>query len=76
MVAADKGNELLQSVKLLDERWESAESLIRVECWKYDPCLFVKENTVDPVSLAVSLQNERDERIQGELLDYMENVEW
>ena len=76
VVAADKGNELLQSVKLLDERWESAESLIRVECWKYDPCLFVKDNTVDPVSLAVSLQNERDECIQGELLDYMENVEW
>lgn len=76
VVAADKGSEILSSAESLDERWESTENLIRVECWKYDPCLFAKGNTVDPVSLAASLQNESDERVQGELLDYLEGVRW
>jgi len=76
VVAIDKGSEMLSSVEPLDERWESTDSLIRVECWKYDPCLFAKGNTVDPVSLAISLQNENDERVQGELLEYMEDIKW
>ena len=32
--------------------------------WKYDPDLFSKEGIADPVSVALSLANEMDERIE------------
>ncbi|WP_122642353.1 MarR family transcriptional regulator [Luxibacter massiliensis] len=45
---------------------------ISIEIWKYPPQLFAKENMVDTISLALSLEDERDERIEkavDEMLD-------
>ena len=47
-----------------------------VELWKYDPQLFVKNGMVDPVSLAMSLCDMEDERVEGELERYMEEYAW
>lgn len=49
-----------------------ANSDVVVELWKYDPALLSKDGMVDPLSLAMSYENEEDERVQEaieELLD-------
>lgn len=76
VIACDKGNGILKSLQEIDERWEPDGQLVRIECWKYDPCLFASDGTVDPVSLAASLKDHRDERVQGELIDYLEGLKW
>lgn len=60
----------------LDEKWETGKELLHIELWKYDPALFARDQVVDPVSMAVSLKDCKDERVQGELEEYMENYQW
>lgn len=40
---------------------------VELEIWKYDPRLFTQENTVDSISLYLSLRELQDERVEGEL---------
>ena len=76
VVAADKKAILIQDLKIVDEKWQPENELIQVELWKYDPALFSYDGTVDPISLAVSLRDVHDERVQGELEDYLEGLRW
>ena len=49
-----------------------ANTDVVVELWKYDPALLSKNGMVDPLSLAMSFEDEEDERVQDaieELLD-------
>ena len=49
-----------------------ANTDVVVEVWKYDPALLSKDGMVDPLSLAMSFEDEEDERVQDaieELLD-------
>lgn len=69
----DKSIECLEEV---DVKWEQDCNAVAVEIWKYDPMLFSMAGAIDPVSLATSLAEENDERVQGELDDYMEGVKW
>lgn len=46
----------------------------RIELWRYDPALFVKNNRVDPFSLYLSLQDEEDERLEMALAEMMEKI--
>lgn len=48
---------------LSDELIDPSEQ-VRVEVWKYDPNLFSKGGIADPVSVALSLSDEMDERIE------------
>ena len=49
----------------------------KVEIWSYDPGIFANNNRlVDPLSLYLSLRDNHDERIQGELEEMMENRVW
>ena len=50
--------------------------MLHVEIWKYNPLLFENDEMVDPVSMSLSLQDCMDERVQGELEEYMEGLEW
>ena len=43
---------------------------------QYDPDIFACDGSVDPVSLAESLKDIPDERVQGELEDYLEDFKW
>lgn len=45
---------------------------VRVELWKYDPDILSGNETVDPLSLAMSLKDESDERIE-EAVDILLN---
>ena len=60
----------------MDEKWETEKNLLHVEVWKYDPALFAEDRVVDPVSMAVSLKDCVDERVQGELEEFMEAYQW
>ena len=48
----------------------------KIEIWRYDPRLIAKGNTVDPLSLYLSLRDNEDERIQMELDTLLENIKW
>ncbi len=76
IVAVDKKKMSLQDLEIVDEKWHPDKELIRVEFWKYNPELFMDEGSVDPVSLAESLRDIHDERVQGELEDYLEGLKW
>lgn len=49
-----------------------ASAQVKVELWKYDPDILSKKDTVDPLSLALSLKDEPDERIE-EAVDILLN---
>ncbi len=74
--ACDKA--LLKSfeAKILDERWQSDMDAIQIECWKYEPKLFAQNGIIDPVSLACSFKDNKDERIEGEIEKMLEEYKW
>ena len=49
-----------------------ASAQVKVELWKYDPDILSGKNAVDPLSLAMSLKDEPDERIE-EAVDILLN---
>ena len=50
--------------------------MVKLQLWKYDPELFLTDGEIDPVSLACSLSDIFDERVEGELEDLLEAFEW
>lgn len=49
---------------------------ITLEIWKYEPNLLSESNTVDKLSLYLSLKDNDDERIQIELEHLIESIKW
>jgi hypothetical protein len=47
-----------------------------VEVWSYPPKLLAHGECVDPLSLYLSLQHLKDERVEAALADMMENMAW
>lgn len=76
VVAIGNNDPVISGLKEADEKWETDCALLQVEIWKYDPGLFSQGKIVDPVSMAVSLRENEDERVQGELKEYMEGLQW
>lgn len=74
--AAYKGSVEMESLELIDPLWQPERGSMVLELWKYDPALFAVKGEVDPVSLAMSLSESEDERVQGELEEYLERYEW
>ena len=52
------------------------ENVKRLELWSYDPNILAKENYVDIISLKLSLQNEKDERINDEIQQVIKESKW
>ena len=65
-----------EEVTEIDTRWEPGEKAVKMELWKYDPCLFARNGTVDPVSLALSFENNADERIEDAIEEVLEGFQW
>jgi hypothetical protein len=63
-----------KDIKGTDQLFDAARQ-IRLELWKYDPWLLAEDDTVDTLSLALSVMNEADERVE-EALDEMLNTLW
>lgn len=49
---------------------------IRIEVWKYNPSLLTRSNTVDKLSLYLSLRGNEDERVQIELDNMINGIIW
>ena len=60
----------------IDVRWETKANPLRLEMWKYDPGLFSKAGIADPVSVAMSFENNADERIEEAIEEYLEGYAW
>ena len=54
--------------------WHEADA--RIEAWSYDPALLFDDETVDPLSLYLSLRDNPDERVQSELAAMMKDFPW
>ena len=71
-----KNNIKTDEISEVDIRWDLYSKPVQLELWKYNPELFAKNNRVDPVSLAMSFENNADERVEGAIEEYLEEYQW
>lgn len=74
--AAYKGLVEMESLELIDPLWQPDRGSMVLELWKYDPAPFAIKGEVNPVSLAMSLSESEDERVQGAVEEYLKGYEW
>lgn len=55
---------------------DESERVITVELWRYDPCPLSKDANVDPLSLYLSMQDIRDERVEAALDNLLKGMTW
>ena len=68
------GKKTFASIKDIIDIDPYGESTIQI--WKYDPAILAKNGIVDRLSLYLSLRDNEDERVQIELKEMMEEIEW
>ena len=73
-MTAEAGQRALQADIFFEPR-EIADG-IAMQVWRYEPGMKVKEKTVDPLSLWLSLRDNRDDRIQMALDEIEEKFLW
>lgn len=56
----------------VDPKWELEADYVELELWKYDPERLCVNDTVDEISLLLSLQDIEDERIEEQIENMME----
>lgn len=66
----------MQQEKKIDVVENEFDAQFQLEIWYYDPTLLNGRNTVDNLSLFLSLREEQDERTQLALKELMENFKW
>lgn len=82
----DSERTIMMSVKQL-RNFKSSEALVRpnefdgniiIEAWKYPPvtAIGVKAEWVDKLSLAISLREDEDPRVEGEIERLINEIEW
>lgn len=59
-----------------DPQWSEKEDIAFLELWKYDPAKFSFGTCVDIVSLAETIKDFPDERIEMAMEEYMEEYKW
>jgi len=55
---------------------DAEQATVKIEVWSYNPHLLGDDQTVDPLSLYLSLQYSADERVQQQLEKLIEWVKW
>lgn len=60
----------------LNEGFDKKYGSERIEVWHYDPKLLSPENKVDKLSLYLSMNLEKDERIEAALEELLKNMKW
>lgn len=53
--------------------WETSFDIVELEVWKYNPQAFANNDVVDPISLALSLKDSNDERIEIQIDKILED---
>ncbi len=62
----------LDGVEEVDPAWSCGEDYVRMEVWKYDPRTLAAYGRVDTVSLALSLRENGDERVEQAVEEMLE----
>ena len=75
-VAVYKGAIECDVLEEVDARWEEEQELVLLELWKYNPLLFEKEGKVDQISLACSMADCKDERVEMAVEEMLEKLVW
>ena len=65
----------LADLEIVDPNWIT-DSCIELEIWKYAPEPLMKHESVDIISLALSLKENHDERVEQALDDLLEEYVW
>lgn len=68
-VLQGKINPTLLSDELIDPNKQ-----VQIEIWKYPPELFAQSQIADPISIALSLAGETDERVESTIEEMLENL--
>lgn len=55
---------------------DASEANVRLQAWSYNPALLGDDRSVDPLSLFLSLREDRDERVQQQLNLLLDQVSW
>jgi hypothetical protein len=74
-MSADEWKVLQLSKKVTELKIHEPGS-IEIEIWKYDPTLFARDGVVDPLSLHLSLQDTKDERVEKAIGNLLEKFQW
>lgn len=74
-LSRDDWNTLRQRHKIIEVPDQDPEAQ-EIEVWAYPPALFAERGIVDPLSLYLSLKDERDERTETALEEMMRNLGW
>lgn len=65
----------LRGLETLDPSWlESPSDAIRLQGWAYDPALLGRRGAADPLSVALTLRDVEDERLQAAVAQMLEEV--
>lgn len=64
------------SLELVDPAWSLRQDYTELEIWKYDPRPLARRGLVDVISLAASLSEQTDERVQLAVDEMLEGYRW
>ena len=62
----------LSDIELVDPAWSVETTYLQVEVWRYDPRPLANQGCVDLISLSLTFQDQKDERIAQAVDDMME----
>lgn len=66
----------LDGIEEIDPAWSNSRDYIRLELWKYDPQPLAVYHAVDVISLALSLRENTDERVEQAVEEMLEGYKW
>lgn len=64
----------INKFRIVDKQWEDNGNIVKIQLWKYDPCIYSNNEYVDPVSLLCCFKDNEDERINIQLEEFMEEI--
>lgn len=66
----------LDGTEEIDPAWSNNLDYIQLELWSYDPRPLAAYHAVDVISLALSLRENKDERVEQAVEEMMEGYKW
>lgn len=66
----------LGEIEVIDPAWSTSQDHVQLQLWKYDPEPLAHGHAVDMISLALSLRENEDERVEQAVEEMLEGYEW
>lgn len=74
-ISQDNWKKLVQSADAVELPCAEPDACL-MEVWSYNPCLFATNDVADPLSLYLSMKDDKDERVVSAVADMMKEVLW